>query len=229
MKKTMLALALLLGGVATNASAQIEIGLKVSPSITSLRVSSPTERNFQSDGSRAGIGGGVVVDYFFGENYAFSTGLNLTFKGGNVRYLTENSPTDNSLSTQKQKIGLQYLEIPVTLKLFTNEITTDTKLYFQVGGTANARVASRINGNKFYTDPSTGNETKASSHFIVPDAALLGGLGVEYQVGQSTKVFAGVSYHRGLFNIERYFDNTRKLKDITFKNNEVALDLGLKF
>jgi hypothetical protein len=229
MKKTLLALALLMGSAATTASAQVEIGLKLSPSITGFRVNSPSEFGFKKDGSRIGVGGGVVVDYFFGQNYAFSTGLNLTFKGGDIRYLDQNSPSSPSPVARTQKIGLQYLEIPISLKLFTNEIAPDMKLYFQVGGTANALVSARIDGDKFYTDPATGAETKALKHFIIPDAALLGGFGVEYQVGQSTKVFGGLSYHRGLFNIDRYFDNTRKLKDVTLKNTEVALDLGIKF
>jgi hypothetical protein len=52
--------------------AQVEIGLKVSPSITSLRTIQQTARplsdNFANDGSKLSFGGGLVVDYFFGEN-----------------------------------------------------------------------------------------------------------------------------------------------------------------
>jgi hypothetical protein len=229
MRKTLLALTLLMGGAVTTASAQVEIGLKLSPSVTGLRVSSPSGLAFERDGSRAGIGGGVVIDYFFGQNYAFSSGLNLTFKGGGIRYQDVDGPLSSQTVTRTQKLGFQYVEIPISLKLFTNEIATDTKLYFQVGGTANARVAARVNGDKFYTDPATAKETKATEHVIVPDAALLGGLGVEYQVGQSTKVFGGVSYHRGLFNIDRYFDKIRGYQDVVLKNTEIALDLGIKF
>ncbi|KAA9331579.1 PorT family protein [Hymenobacter busanensis] len=230
MKKALLALPLLLAGAITSASAQVEIGLKVSPSISTLRVDSPASLGFTSDGSKLGIGGGLVVDYFFGQNYAFSTGLQLTSKGGKIAYIDQTAPGNANLVTRTQKISLQYVEIPVTVKLFTNDIATDTKLYFQVGGSVNAAVAGRINGSKFYTDPATGSEMKASKHFIIPDAALLGGLGVEYQLGQSTKVFGGLSYHRGLFNIERYFDKERtNMQGVTLKNNEVALDLGLKF
>ncbi|GAA4377978.1 porin family protein [Hymenobacter koreensis] len=229
MKKALFALALLMAGAATTATAQVEIGLKVSPSITSLRVDSPSGRAFASDGSKFGIGGGLVVDYFFGQNYAFSTGLMLTSKGGTITYRDQTSPTNPDEITRTQKIGLQYLEIPVSVKLFTNDIATDVKLYFQVGATANASVGARVNEGKFFTDPSTGVELKASKHFIIPDAALLGGFGAEYQLGQSTKVFAGVSYHRGLFNIDRYFEKERNVSGVSIKNTEVALDFGIKF
>ncbi|RYU83787.1 porin family protein [Hymenobacter persicinus] len=228
MKKPLLAL-LLLGMSAGAASAQVEIGLKLSPSVTHLRADSPTGQNFQSEKSKVSLGGGLVVDYFFGQNYAFSTGLFLTGKGGTIAYLDQTSPTNTALVVRKQKIGLQYLEIPVTVKLFTNDIATDTKLYFQLGGSVGGLIGGRIDGGKRITDPSTGQETEAVKHFIIPDAAALIGAGVEYQLGQNTKVFTGLSYHRGLVNIDKYFDKSRGFQSASLKNDEVALDLGLKF
>ncbi|OON70574.1 porin family protein [Hymenobacter sp. CRA2] len=225
MKKALLALALVTGGAVTTASAQVEIGLKVSPSISSLAASSPSQYNFDKDGGLANIGGGLVVDYFFGQNYAFSTGLQLTGKGGTITY---NEPAIAGNPLLKQKVRLQYVEVPVTVKLFTNEVATDVKVYFQVGGVLSGLTGGRINGEKYFTD--FNNEQKRSrSHFLFADAGLLGGTGVEYQLGQSTKVFAGISYHHGLLNVDRFFDNTRKYKDVSIKNREVALDLGLKF
>jgi hypothetical protein len=218
MKKILLAL-LLLGATAGTASAQVEIGIKLSPSIAYLRADAPSQYNFQSEKIKLGIGGGLVVDYFFGQNYAFGTGLQLTSKGGTVSYQANTTTQDN-----EQKISLQYLEIPLTVKLFTNDITTDTKLYFQLGGKIGGLVAARIDGEKFYEF----SGQKSSKNFIIPDAALLGGFGAEYQVGQSTKVFAGLSYHHGLANVDRYIKNNGA-PGATLKNGEVALDLGIKF
>ncbi|UOQ73816.1 porin family protein [Hymenobacter cellulosilyticus] len=228
MKKLLLAM-LVLGASAGTASAQVEIGLKLSPSVAYMRADGPTAYNFQNAKSKVTLGGGLVVDYFFGQNYAFSSGLWLTGKGGTISYMDVSSPGGSSMVTKEQKIGLQYLEVPVTVKLFTNDIATDTKLYFQLGGTLGGAIANRINGEKRYTDAATGKETEASKHFIVPDASALIGAGVEYQLGQSTKVFGGFSYHRGLFNIDKYFEDERGFQEVTLKNNEIALDLGLKF
>jgi len=224
LKKTLLSL-LFVGASATVASAQVEIGLKLSPSLSYLRTDSPSATNFQSDGSKLRLGGGVIVDYFFGENYAFSTGLLLTGKGGAISY------RDDALGTQqKREYSIQYLELPLTMKLYTNDVAPNTKLYFQVGGSANVAISAKINDRKFYDDPGTSaGESKALKYVIFPDASLLGAFGVEYQVGQSTKLLAGISYHRGLVNIDRYYDNTRKYNGVTIKNNEVALDLGIKF
>ncbi|GAB3315402.1 hypothetical protein GCM10027511_26030 [Hymenobacter humi] len=212
-----------------SASAQFEIGLKVSPSITSLRAESPTDNAFASDASKFGFGGGLVVDYFFGENYAFSTGLLLTGKGGTISYKDVSNGVTGQPFTAKQKISTQYLGVPLTVKLFTNEIAPDTRLYFQVGGSLNVPIGTRINSSKFYTDPATNNETKSSDHVLIFDADALASFGAEFQLAQSTKVFGGISYHRGLVDIDRYFEKTRGFKDITIKNSSISLDLGIKF
>ena len=235
MKKIFLAL-LALVATAETASAQVEIGLKISPSITSLRADSPASAaigdNFASAGSKLSFGGGLVVDYFFGENYAFSTGLLLTGKGGTVSYNeTKNSNGGgNGLNfTNSLKISTQYLELPVSVKLFTNEVTPATRVYFQVGGSLNVPIGTRINGEKFYTDPSNNTSVKAGDYVKFIDADALAGVGAEYELGSSTKLFAGISYHRGLVDIDNYFESTRKFKDVTIKNSGFALDLGIKF
>ncbi|WP_035558885.1 porin family protein [Hymenobacter sp. IS2118] len=228
MKKIFLALLVLAASV-TTASAQIEIGLKITPSINSLRAESPSDRAFKSDGSQFGFGGGLVVDYFFGENYAFSTGLLLAGKGGTISYRDVSGGVTGQPFTETQKFNIQYLQAPLTVKLFTNELAPATRLYFQVGGSLNVPIGTRINSSKFYTDPATGNESKANDHVLFFDADALVALGVEYQLGKSTKVFSGISYNRGLVDIDRYFEKTRDFKDITIKNSSVALDLGIKF
>jgi hypothetical protein len=127
------------------------------------------------------------------------------------------------------KITTQYLELPLSIKLFTNEIATATRLYFQVGGSLNVPIGTRVNGEKFYTDPSNNTSVKAGDYVKFFDADALAGAGAEYQLGTSTKLFAGLSYHRGLVNIDNYFESTRKFKDVTIKNSGLALDMGIKF
>lgn len=223
MKKTFLAL-FLTAATTTAASAQVEIGLKVSPSITYLRADG-SANSFEKEKSKLGLGGGLVVDYFFGENYAFSSGLELAGKGGTIRYNDTGTGT-----SQTAKITAQYLQIPLTMKLFTNDIATDTKLYFQLGGVVGANIGTRINGEKEFKDPGNNNSVFKSNKFLlVPDLGVMIGAGTEYQMGQSTKVFAGLHYQRGLPNIDNYYGDERNFSNVVLKNSEFALDLGLKF
>jgi hypothetical protein len=61
-----------------------------------------------------GFGYGLVADLYFTENYAFSTGAEVNYKGGSLRMDPEPAPS--------RKFDLQYLEIPLTLKMRTNQI-----------------------------------------------------------------------------------------------------------
>ncbi|TPG62290.1 porin family protein [Hymenobacter nivis] len=230
MKKLFLVLSALVAS-ATAASAQVEIGVKVSPSVSYLRAESPSSTAFANESSKFSFAGALIVDYFFGENYAFGTGLALTGKGGTISYTERNPLSSSSIGTRvNQKIATQYIELPVTLKLFTNELAPATRLYFQLGGSLAAPIATRINNEKFYQDPyNNNNETKASEHVFVLDVNALLGAGVEYQLGHSTKLLAGLSYHRGLVNLDHYFEKTRGFSDVAIKNNVFALDLGMKF
>ena len=230
MKKIILALIVLVASV-NAASAQVEIGLKISPAITSLRAESTSKNSFASDGSQLGFSGGLVVDYFFGENYAFSTGLELAGKGGTIRYtdyLNNGAGNGNPVAVS-MKMSTQYLQIPLSVKLFTNEIAPATRLYFQVGGSLNVPIGTRIDGNKFYKDPVTGTENKAGDYIYFFDADALITAGAEYTLGKSTKLFAGLGYHRGLVDIDHYFESQRGFSDVTIKNSSFGLDLGIKF
>jgi hypothetical protein len=229
MKKALLTIAAL--ALAPAAFAQVEIGLKVSPSISYLRTDSPSGTAFSSESSKFSFGGGIFMDYFFGENYAFNTGLFLTGKGGTISYTDRNATGPSPISVRtEQKIAMQYLELPLTVKLFTNEVAPDTRVYFQVGGSLAVPVQTRINGQKNYIDPFNGNsESTASSHVFDLDANIIGGVGAEYQLGQSTKFLAGLSYHHGLIDTDRYFEKTRNFDSVSIKNSIFSLDLGLKF
>jgi hypothetical protein len=170
------------------------------------------------------FGGGVTADYFFGPNYAFSTGLIYNGRGAGVSY---NQPGSTPVVRASDEFSIQYLEIPFTIKLYTNEIATDTKLYFQAGGSLNPRISARVNGEKL--DPGTNN--KNTRRFNIADVSVLIGAGAEMQLGESTRVFGGLSYHRGLLDIDNYYEKRGQFnnKNIEIKNSYVALDLGIKF
>ncbi|MEJ8803543.1 porin family protein [Pontibacter sp. H249] len=222
MKKiTLLALFLLVG---FTSMAQVEIGLMVSPTISSPRFIAEDKYNFENEGGKLGLGIGVVADYFFAQNYAFSTGIIYRSKGGELSYRYDREENGATITTQgKDDISLQYIELPISLKLFTNEVAPGTILYFQVGGSLNTRVSANVNNEKVI------NEEKVSKRFSIFEAdAILGG-GAEFQMGESTKLFAGLTYHRGLSNIDDFYRDILADDNIGIKNSGFSLDVGVKF
>ena len=223
MKKLTLLMLFLVAGF--SAMAQVEIGLMVSPTITGNRFIAEDRYNFEKENSSLRLGVGVVADYFFAQNYAFSTGLVYRSKGSEISYnYTREDAGGSTVTTRgKDDISLQYIELPVTLKLFTNEVAPGTIAYFQVGGSLNTKVAAQVNNKKVI------DGDKVGKRFNIFEAdALLGG-GVEFQMGQSTKIFGGITYHRGLTDIDDYYEKQLGDKNIALKNNGVSVDVGVKF
>ncbi len=230
MKKLLLSLALF-AGITTAAQAQVEIGLKVSPNlgfsrssgVQTLDISGISIKNeLASDGARLHFGGGLVIDYFFGENYAFNTGVELIGKGGTVKLTS--TAAGAPASSGSFDLGMQYVQVPLALKLFTNEVAPDTRIYFLVGGQLAALVGGTIDGKK-----NTVDGRKATKSFNTFDAGVQTGAGAELVLGKSTKVFGGITYQHGLLDVlDKSFAGLGG-DDFTTKNSLVSLDLGLKF
>src|SRR6476469_1234411 len=71
-----------------------------------------------SDGVRAGFSYGLLADFSFADNYTFSSGLMLSTINGQIEQRAAGTNPETSQTIYK----LQYIEIPATLKLLTNDI-----------------------------------------------------------------------------------------------------------
>lgn len=210
----------------STAMAQMEIGLQFSPTITSNRFIAEDRHGFENSNSALRVGVGVVGDYFFSNNYAFSTGLMYRSKGSKISYTYLPQPIDEQpmqAVRETDELTVQYLEIPLTLKLFTNEVAPDVVLYFQVGGALGAKVSGQVDQKKVI------NNQKSAKRFNLFEASAVLGTGAEMQLGQSTKIFGGLTYLRGLSNIDKHYGKFLNDKNIAIKNNGVSIDVGVKF
>jgi hypothetical protein len=128
--------------------------------------------------------------------------------------------------------NLQYLQVPVSLKLFTNEIAPDARLYFQAGGTLDIKLAEKPqqkSNNALYA-----RAESQGTHVYKPlDVGLLIGIGAEFRLSEDNSIFGGVTYNRGLINAvsgglkddfgNSFTDNFKSL------NSLLSLEIGLKF
>ena len=202
-----------------SAFSQVKIGLKVAPNFSWSQTIPKNDSivgvgEVGPNGLKLRGGAGVIVDFHLSDNFAFATGIDYTTKGAGFKL------NDSSIT-----YSLQYVELPISIKVFTNEIMDYTKLYFQVGVTQNVNIGAKVNGKKTYTDINnkTVNYTK---NINLLESSLLIGSGIEMEMGESTSFLAGFSYNRGLFNIDRtgIFESPNKLA-----NGYLAINLGLKF
>lgn len=192
------------------AHAQSKIGLKFSPTLSTNRIIDEDNNHaFSSNGVGGRIIFGPIVDLFITDNYYFSTGLLYAPKRVGV---TVTPPSGVRI---QESYKLQYLQLPATLKLYTNELALDTRVYFQLGGLFEVKINEKAEeGNLFIED------------FRPYDFGIHLGSGVEYRLGYNTLLFGGFFYNRGLVNI---VSNTQDDVDVNIKNDLIGLEVGVKF
>ena len=227
MKKIIAVIAIVFLG--TTAFAQVKLGLKLTPNFswsqiiytngdTTLGIS-----EINSNGIKLRGGAGVIVDLNLSDNFAFATGVEYMTKGAGFKMKMSDSTNTETAVTY----SLQYLQIPIGIKVFTNEIMDYTKIYFQVGITQNVNIGAKVNKEKTYVDPeNSASNLSYQKNISLLETSLAVGVGIEMEMGESTAVVAGISYNRGFTNIDATdtFESPNKLA-----NGYLGIDIGLKF
>jgi Outer membrane protein beta-barrel domain len=218
MKKS--TLFLIMFAVATCVQAQEKewkIAFHADPNISWLK---PDHKDIDQEGNKLRFGFGVAVDKMFTDNYAIGTGLNLVTTGGELTYLKETSAESSKFVTRlTRNYNLKYIEIPLTLKLRTNEIGYITywgQMGLGLGFNYKAKADEEITYLKQYIadDANTPNENEeewkdatlaaitvededVASEIAPFRASLIAGLGIEYNISGSTSLVVGVIYNNG--------------------------------
>jgi len=153
--------------------------------------------SFSNNGVGLRFSAGLTGDFYFGKNYSFYTGIWYSVMRTGLKY----EKTDTQLAINGKAVyNLQYLQIPVAIKLFTNEIGTDLKMYFVVGGAIGIKIDEKEKSWEQSELSVAEKPSKGNGHSF-GDVGLLLGTGIEYQMGEATTLFFGLSYNRGLLDI----------------------------
>lgn len=220
MKKTFLALFICVAGMSSWAqSSKWKIGLRFDPNITWFK----PEKDITNTGAKMRFGFGLAIDKMFTDNYAIGTGFNIVRIGGGLEYLTDISgkdagilshPESTFIVNKSRAYELQFIEIPLTLKLRTNEIGYITYwaqmgigLGVRIKATADDKndVLKQKQGDSFVDDNITGNGEETDININDDISALRLGFivagGIEYNLSGNTSLVAGIGYNSGLNNI----------------------------
>ncbi len=271
MKKLLLALSGL-GLFASTAFAQsgsygidtkkFRFGAYLAPTSAWMRSTSKTDDgknyNVTSDGSKIGFMWGVMAEYYFQENYAFITGLQMNMGGGKMTMdRADETPMAKTIDKASFDYNINFIEIPAAIKLRTDPIS-NFRFFGQAGVTLGFRVAKKAayelsyygeNGNSLNdlitaskTKDKIGSRAALSPGFAPVNFQMNLGIGVEYPLTDKLAAYAGLFFNNGFVpdmtnpqNFELYDDNN-KLIDVnsTFKDgnvrfNNFALRLGIFF
>lgn len=262
MKKSLLACCALLFAAITIAQEdgdyrKFKFGFRVDPNFSWM---TPGSDELISDGVSLRANFGLNMDFMFSENYAFGTGLSIMGMGGNLTYLdNENRDNDsfNYIVSRERTYKLRYVEIPLTLKLRTQEIGYLTywgQFGLGLGFITRARADDEI---KFFLEqnPSLGNGYQAStkedeldentsiSGDIVPvRASLIVGAGADYSLSGTTALSFGIIFNNGFTNVLKgngiekddkdspvFEEGAPKNFDLKATSSQIQLSIGLIF
>lgn len=199
--------------------AQPKIGLTVSPGLSMSRVKYLPNDDTQVDKGDLAFRAkfGLEFDFPVTNNYAVSTGLIYAPK----RVSIETSNFDEATTTilnQKEEYKAQYLQIPLTLKLFTSEIQPDLRVFFQLG----------FMGEILLYNEKLDRDNVLVEDFRFFDFSFTGGAGLEFGPEINSQLYGGIFYDRGLVNII-HKQNSDLSDDLAVRMDMIHLKLGIKF
>ena len=216
----------------------VRFGLKLSPN---MGFATSETKELDADGAGLGYTFGLLTEFPVGTtgNYRFATGINLNniiakWKQ-DFKYQSEiNGETKTKELNTDAK--LQYLEIPITVRLMTNEIGY-MRYYAQVGfGAAfNVRAKADMVVPNYYDAPADAyvasfEELKKEgiqSEINVFKASLIVGGGLEYNFSGNTSLLVGVTYNNGFTNIANFDVAPDKSADL--RAHYLELTVGVFF
>ena len=213
---------------------KFKIGFQLSPAVDFFQ---PNTEGVDLDAAKAKFGYGMIAEYAFTNNYALGFGLEHKMSGSaldfgadaDARYLSQTDAMEYRLLTRTYRYD--YINLPITLKLMTNEIGYFT--YFgQFGVDVSVLASSRTKDERQQLETSVtdtaGVVTETFSASSTTDfkgrynqsmfinVKLRIGAGFEWNFSGNTSMVVSVSYHNGFIDL---------MKDPT--NDTVANDEGL--
>lgn len=213
-------------------------GLAVQPNLSWMKVDS---KEFESNGISGKFSYGLMAEYNFAQNYSLASGIQILTTGGRVNYKTpvyfqEDGKVEingSNFLLGKRTYGTQYLNIPIALKMRTNEI--GYMAYFaqfglDAGFKTNARAKDKGSDNVTVTNPAPVPGNTTTKHNVSSDVnffrmALNIGAGAEYNLSGNTSLIFGINYSNGFVNILK--KNSAQLK-VSDNNNPFGLGGVLK-
>lgn len=188
----------------------VRFGVKFSPNMGFIK---PDSKELKANGAGFGYSFGLMTEFPIGTagSYRFATGLFLNNVVGKWKqefsYVDAiNGPT--KMRDLETKVKLQYVELPLTLKLMTNEIGY-MRYYAQIGAGNAFNVKAKADNvvpkydvsGVYVTDFEEQSDEDIQSDIALYKASLIVGAGMEYNFSGNTSLVAGVTYNNGFTNI----------------------------
>lgn len=223
MRKLLIFLITVIVSFSAYTQSDVRFGLTFSPQMAWLKIDNS---EFDNEGTELGFNYGVLFDLYLNdiERYAFSTGLIISHTGGQYTFPQPqvDSLGNTIVASVSRNLNLQYVEVPVTLRLRTNEIGYIT-YYGQFGFAPGVVIRAREDREVTLAGVTTGEENIKANNINALNLALYLSAGIEYSLSQSTAILAGIYFNNGFTNVVNDDDSEK------IALNNLGLRLGILF
>ena len=216
-----------------NNGAKFKGGVMINPFVSwgQPNTDDPTKNKVESTVPSLGFGYGLVGDFFFNNNYGINANLRVTSFNTQFRY----TPEIKSSYAIDRTLKLQYVELPITLKMRTNEIGY-FRYFAQFGIMPAVKLAARgdidtLLNNTVMHSVKDLNITNDVNIFMLYSVI---GLGAEYNLGGSTSIIGSITWNNGFTNVWNKNTDDRSVNPPVYSNfnspvSNIALNLGVEF
>jgi hypothetical protein len=151
-------------------------GLKASPLINWMK---PDADSWSGNGSKIGFAWGFIAEKNFTENHSFASGFNMLFNGGKLKFPAQQ---DGVSGTMNRNYFIKYIEIPVTLKMRTNDMK-GIRYFGRIGLGTGFKIGSKVIDEFTSTaGVTTTSQKKNYDHVSFARESLIVGIGGEYEI-----------------------------------------------
>lgn len=177
----------------------------------------------KSEGVSIGFSYGLMGDFNFTQNYSFATGISITTINGKSKEIVT-TPAAGGIGAPSQaeynlKYELQYVDVPLTLKLKTVKIN-NARYYGQFGLSNGINIGAKQDVD--ITGGSSARDVNISDDIKFYRAGLIIGAGAEFDISENSSISTGLTFNNG-------FSDITSNKNTTVRNHYVAINFGVFF
>jgi len=189
-------------------------------------------KEYSNEGVDFGGSWGFVADIYLMENYAFTTGFDVLFLNGTMKYPYANSDASGTIINGKMESSFKakYIEVPLVFTMRTNEIGK-IKIYGQIGVGIAFLLKAKAN-NAFTSDNgliTENNEGEKSDIFRPTRESFIVGAGIEIPIHGSTFIRTGIKYDNAFIDVLKGNNTTDESIENDARNNFIELNVCLLF
>ena len=231
MKKILLIISLVvafaIGGNAQNKN--VRCGLKLGPSFDWASAGSVDTKN---EGMRMGFNVGLVLDRYFTEHVALSSGVNANFLRMKYQFMDSTMVVGflNEVPVLvSRRVNATNIEVPVKVKV-RFDVVDSFKAYVEAGGAFAFNVSDK-GKDKYKYEYSPQYEDKSyvdcAKQYRTVQTSIVFGLGAEYQINRKWSVFAQITSNNALSNA--FNRNMQNKTGNIIRSNFVGIEFGILF